>query len=373
MFSFHTSMQGTTDLAEKMDSDPAIRLFNAYIAAKDIAGMLDVRIGRIPVFGGVSYGSVDGGQLKARPADAVEIMLYGGGLTPPSQRSDFFHHFEDNWQLGGQVELRMLPNTTLGLSYMNRHRESRPFDVTRYDPELAQNRTYHIDYGSRANQYGSFAASWGAKGLWTFGRLDYDFNFERLSRAEVSAYYQATEKLGCSLDFAHREPTISYNSYFSLFEAEANQEISAGVDYRLHRHLTLQGRVSEVLYDGENDTRIMIGAVNMYAALTYTKDISYDGDLDAFNFSFMYPLFEGRLTPNLGVVLSNYALGDDFEKITTWAGVAGAVYRPFRTLSFDIQGQYVSNKIYSSDIRGFIRVSYWFTKCRGAHDTGGER
>jgi len=40
--------------------------------------------------------------------------------------------------------------------------------------------------------------------------------------------------------------------------------------------------------------------------------------------------------------------------------MAGTNIRPWRFLSFDVQGQYLNNKIYRNDWRLFLKVNYWF-------------
>jgi len=341
-----------------------VRLFNAILQWKNIGGLADLRVGRQAVFGGVHYGSIDGAQIRLRPLDGVEVMAYGGGLTPPSQRTDFLQNVEQNWQAGAHVLLYLVQDLRLGLSYMNRHRERSPFESFRYDAQLGV-LPATIDYGSRANQYGSIDAAYGKGNLWVFGRADYDLNFERLSRAELAATYQALPELGFSLDLAHREPVIAWNSYFALLEASANQEAVLGVDYRLHPRITLHGRFAAVMYDEENAFQASLGASNKYASVMYTKDVSYDGDLDGFNLQLTYPLLCGQLVPHVGAVYSSYALADNLEKSSTWAAVAGAMYRPLRTLFFDVQGQYMTNKIYKSDIRAMARVNWHFSHVFG--------
>jgi len=368
--SFHTYMQASTDFDTEMDHDPRLRLFNAYINVKNVADMIDLRLGRQAVYAGVNYGTVDGASIRVRPSNRVEIMGYGGGLTPPSQRTDFFNNLEDNWQIGAQVSLYLVENMKLGLSYMNRHRESTPFEALRLDP-LGQAVTTTIDYGSRANQYGSLNVSYLVDNVWLYGRFDYDFNFEQASRAEVAATYQALDNLGLSLNLAHRAPTIAWNSYFSILEMSANQEAVLGVDYKVCPRITLMGRFSAVIYNAGDDYpeidglestayRFSVGASHKYAAIMYTKDMSWDGDLDGLNFEFRYPFLENKLTPHAGVVYSNYALSDKLEKTSAWAGIAGLTYRPIPIVSIDLQGQYMSNRIYKSDTRGLLRINYWF-------------
>jgi hypothetical protein len=332
--SFHTYLQGSTDFSQEAEGDPRLRLFNAYLRVKNIADMIDLKIGRQALFAGVSYGTIDGASIKARPTDGVEVLAYAGGLTRPSQDIDyyFYDHVQDNWQLGGQVLLYLVQNTKIGLSYMNRHRETSLFYAWRPDAQMDLQETL-IDYGSRANQYGSINVAHSSGKLWLYGRYDYDFNFERTSRAELAASYQAMHNMSLSLSLAHREPILAYNSYFSLLEAEANQEAVLGIDYSIHPKLTLMGRFSTVMYD----------------------------DVHGFNLHFTYPLMEGMLVPHVGAVYSSYALAENLDKTSTWAGVVGTTFRPVKTVSIDLQGQYMTNKIYQSDMRAFVRINYWFS------------
>jgi hypothetical protein len=363
--SLHTAMQVAKDFSSTaIENDALLRLFNAYVQVRDIGGIADLKLGRQSVLAGVGYGSIDGALVRMRPSTGVELMGYAGGLAPASQKPDFFQNLSDNWQAGGQVLLSLVPDTKVGISYMNRHRESSPFYGYRPDAQMRPVLTL-VDYGSRANQYGSVSAQYWKDVLWVMGRCDYDFNYSRLARAELAAQYAPMTDLYLTLNAAHREPTIAYNSYFALFEAEANQEIMLGADYVVHPLLALSARVSTVLYDGDNAMQIAVGASNKYASLLYTRDMSYDGDLDGFNAQVSYPFWRGLVTPHLGVTYSSYALSADLDRLATWAGVAGATVRPWKVLSVDLQGQYLSNRIYQRDIRAFARVNYWFAALFG--------
>jgi hypothetical protein len=183
----------------------------------------------------------------------------------------------------------------------------------------------------------------------------------------------------------HRLPTIAYNSYFALLEMNASQEAILGVDFKIDKERSLIGRFSAVKYNLEDEGypeddlfndmayRVSVGYACSNISLMYTKDISYDGDLDGFNFDIRYPFFEHMLIPHAGIVYSSYALGDDLDKASTWAGVAGVTYRPFRVLSVDLQGQYMTNKVYKSDMRAFARINYWFNDPFNMFNEGGEQ
>ena len=363
--SFHTYLQGSTDLQNAMKADPQLRLFNAYLSLKNFASMMDVKLGRIPVFSGVSTGSIDGAMVRARATDGIEIMAYGGGLPGAAQKAEFFTDIERNWQLGGQALLYLIPDTKIGLSYMNRHRQTTAFDRRYFDPASGVDVVTHIDYGSRANQYGSLNVAYSKSDLWLFGRYDYDFNFERTGRVELAANYQLMPTLGLSLNLAHREPMISYNSYFAFLETEANQEAVLGIDYMVHPWMTVMGRFSTVMYNDDNAFRVSLGGANKYGSIMYTKDVSYDGDLDGFDFQVSYPCMSGMLVPHIGATYSTYALAENLDRTSTWVGVIGAMYRPWKKLSCDVQGQYMANKIYTSDMRVFLRLNYWFAHTFG--------
>lgn len=369
---FHTYMQGSTDLSSPLksdssginDLDPRLRLFNAYFEWKNIGDMIDIRLGRQSVYAGANYGSFDGGLLKVRPSDGVQVLAYGGGLTPVTQKFEFFSELKNNWQAGAQALFYLVQDTKIGLSYMNRHRESAPIETFRADAQMRLV-PVTIDYGSRANQYASVDVLYNKPDWWVFGRYDYDFNFERTSRAEIGGRYQATEKLGVSVNFANRQSMIAYNSYFNTIESEANQEAVVGLDYEILPHFQIVARFSDVMYEDAKAWRFTIGASSRYASIMYTHDLSYDGSLDGFSMQAAYPMLKGKLSPHIGVNLSNYTLAEGVDKMSTLSTVVGATCRPWQQLSVDLQGQFMNNKIYKSDTRIFARINYWFAESFG--------
>ncbi|MFA6234466.1 MAG: hypothetical protein WC824_09845, partial [Bacteroidota bacterium] len=116
--SFHTYLQGYSDLGDGVEGDPRLRLFNAYLRIKNLADIFDVKIGRQSLFAGVSYGTIEGAQVNARVSDGVEVMAYGGGLTPAGQTVEyqFSDNIKNNWQVGGQLLLYLVENTKIGFS-----------------------------------------------------------------------------------------------------------------------------------------------------------------------------------------------------------------------------------------------------------------
>jgi len=356
--SFHTYLQGSTDFQNSMSGDPRLKMFNTYVDVRNVGDMVDIRLGRQQVYAGVNYGTVDGIKLQAAPSSRLKLMLYGGGLAPADLRTDFFRNLGDNFQIGGHVLFRLSPSTHLSLSYMNRHRESKPYDAFRYDVNLGLVST-RIDYGSRANQYLSLSGDYTTRELWVFGRVDYDFNYEDLSRLELTSRYQVSPALGLVAEGYYRKSQIAYNSYFSLLERSATGEFVVGADYALNENLNLLFRYSGVVYEEDFGMRVTTGIACRYLTFSYSKDLSYDGELDGFSGRFRYPILGGKIVPNVGAAYSRYALADGIEKLSTLALSGGFTIRPWKIISLDVQGQYLTNKIYSSDMRVFARLNYW--------------
>ncbi|MDH7516334.1 MAG: hypothetical protein QHI48_10745 [Bacteroidota bacterium] len=359
-FSLGASFQASTDLAAPLAGDPRFRLFHIMVDRKNIGGVVDLRVGRQTVFGGVNYGTIDGVHVRLHPAKFVETILYAGGITPPSQEPHFFRRLGENWQIGGHSSWSITRGCRVGLSYMNRHRETTPFTAYCHDAQLGVVPTL-VDYGSRANQYGSLDILYTRGGMWLFGRTDYDFNFRRVCRAELDASYRIDPDLEFVVSLSRREPMIAWNSYFAMFETTPTGEAAAGADYRLNRRLTLHGRVSLTAAGDETVCRATLGASCDYASIMYTKDAGGEGDLDGFNLQACVPLLGGGLVPHLGAVYSAYALADDLARTRAWAAVAGATLRPSSVLTVDFQGQFMANRIYASDIRAFGRIEYRFS------------
>jgi len=82
--------------------------------------------------------------------------------------------------------------------------------------------------------------------------------------------------------------------------------------------------------------------------------------MDAISFYTAFATLDGLITPSLGFSYTHYKLtpDDSYNEVTSL--LAGFNYRPLRMLSFDLQGQYLNNKIYQDDWRLFFKINYWF-------------
>ena len=138
------------------------------------------------------------------------------------------------------------------------------------------------------------------------------------------------------------------------------QEIEAGGDYSFSNNLTLSGKFGYVKYKDENSQRATVGLSTKFGTLSYRKGMGYAGELDAVSAYSAYSFLNGFITPSIGVSYTSYKLSKDAEKNNLMTVLAGCNVRPFRSLSFDLQGQFMNNKIYKNDYRFLFKLNYWF-------------
>ncbi|MCK7524704.1 MAG: hypothetical protein MZV64_47380 [Ignavibacteriales bacterium] len=189
-----------------------------------------------------------------------------------------------------------------------------------------------------------------------FTRYDYDLNFNQTSKFEFDARTDAVENWAINLYFNYRQPKIRYNSIFAVFDYGNTYEIEVGTDYKINSMFTITGKFGNVQYKDENSQRIGLGLSTTYGSVNYRKTFGYAGELDAISLYSGYTFFEGLLTPSVGLSYTNYKLSPDDEANNITTLMVGANIRPFRTLSFDLQGQYMDNKIYKNDLRLFFKL-----------------
>jgi len=364
--SFTTYLQGSTDLAGGIEGEPRLRAYNLYLDVKRIADVADVRLGRQIVFAGVSRGPLDGLSLKLTPYHDVTVQAYGGMITP-TDGSLKLMKLKDNYLYGTQVTTGLIPSTRLSLSYMNLHRLPDPYLAVRVDTTAPGGfRQFEFQGVSDAEQLiGADASVTFGQGTFFYGRFEYDINNAKPLWGQFSATVQVAGKLSLLGNVTYRQPRLPYNSIFSVFDQRSNLEVSAGAGYNFTPATQAFLRFGTVSYgSGEKaSSRVTAGASASFGSISYTKDFGYAGEMDLISAQGLYPVIERLVLVTGGVSWGQYTLDPDAsgaQKETVLTALGGIRYQPLPALSFDVQGQVLSNHVYLSDARIFIRASYWF-------------
>ena len=368
-FGVYTNFQVANDFGTVINTDPELKLNQLIVRANNIAGAADVSLGRQFVFAGVGNGLIDGGLAKAALWDRrVGVTVYVGYNVVQSRDIRLSKSFADNSLYGAQVTVTPVENGLVGISYMNRTRKPEPFSAIR--PSTADSLfnpiVVIIAHSPQEEQYTSLDARYSFdERAEVSGRLDYDMDFERLSRAQGFARVAVMPALTVSAEYIFREPRVAYNSIFSVFNTNSTQEIEGGVEYEFTPVLKTYARYAHVEYTDESSGRLNIGGQYEFVNVAYTQNFGYAGELNGISVQAAYPVMEQKLIPSIGVGYAGYKLDKDGPSNSVMSSSFGATYRPMPALSTDLQFQYMSNNLYKNDVRVFLKLTYWMNSQLG--------
>ena len=347
------------DLSNPQQSDPRFRVYNLYADFSNIFDVASLKLGRQPLFNSIAGGVFDGATLGLN-YKGYKLSGYYGGNVPAYQKLELIENWSENYLLGGEFTILALMDWRFSAKYINKNFLTQSYTAVRLDPEL---NPINVLIENESNQYqflsgevSYFKQNFGSGNI----RYDYDLNFNTSSRFEISGRYNQIKNLGVSLYYNYREPKIRYNSIFSVFDYGNTWEIEGGVDYLIDNKYTVIGKFANVTYKDERSQRLTLGLSSPYGTITARKNFGYAGEMDAISLYTAFSQLEGLLTPSLGFSYTRYKLSADDPSNELVSVLAGANVRPFRTLSFDIQGQYLDNKIYQNDWRLFFKLNFWF-------------
>ncbi len=347
------------DLSNTQQSDPRFRVYNLYADFSNLFNVASLKLGRQPLFNSIAGGVFDGATLGLNYS-GYRLTGYYGGNVPAYQKLELIEDWGNNYLLGGEFTVLALMDWRFSTKYINKNFASQSYTTVRLDPEL---NPINVLIENESNQYqflsgevSYFKQNFGSGNI----RYDYDLNFNTSSRFEISGRYNQIKNLGINLYYNYREPKIRYNSIFSVFDYGNTWEIEGGVDYLIDNKYTVIGKFANVTYKDERSQRLTLGVSSPYGTITARKNFGYAGEMDAISLYTAFSQLNGLLTPSLGFSYTRYKLSADDSSNELVSVLAGTNFRPFRTLSFDVQGQFLNNKIYQNDWRLFFKLNFWF-------------
>ena len=355
-----TSMNLEADLAKDLVTDPRLRFYNLYVDARNLWDLVSFKIGRQPLFNSIAGGVFDGATVGLK-FNSYKFQVFYGGNVPAYQKLELTENWSDNYVLGGGVTIYALQDWQFGLKYINKNFRSNPYLATRtlapdYDPITIEIANKSLQY-----QFISGEVSYYKENFVRINtKYEYDLNFNTTSKIELDGRYEKIKNLGLTLYTNYRQPKIRYNSIFSVFDFGNTWEVEGGADYRLNGGYTVLAKVANVSYKEESSQRLTAGLSTPYGTITGRMNLGYAGELSTVSFYGALPVFEGLVTPSLGLSYTSYKQSSDSPTNNLTSVLGGVNVRPFRMLSFDVQGQYINNKIYKDDWRMFFKLNFWF-------------
>lgn len=338
------------------------RVRNAYARWRNDGRTFEASLGRVPVFAGVGVGAVDGALFKLRAMERkLSLTVYGGSNVPGSLVYDHHRDLNLNFLLGAQATAEPVPGTRVGVSYVNRRVAREAYEAVRAD-SFFNPVTVLVAPGSRATQLVGVDVSHRAEGRFeAYGRYDRDLNLERTRRAELGLRGEAGSGVTLLANLIYREPAIPHNSWFTRFPLAPVRELEGGAEYAFAPALRASLRIAYVGYESDLSRRLTVGVAAPGWGVSYSGSNGSAGELSAFHAYGMVALLEGLLTPTAAAGWTSYRLSATSPDETAFSGALGAVLRPDAPVTVEVQGQWLDNRFLENDLRGLLRVSYWFS------------
>jgi len=363
-YQLHTYLLGTTDFITSLPSDPQLRAGNLYLEAKNIGDAVDLKIGRQPVFERVGVSSVDGVSAQAKVLDnEITLTAFGGAVPPLDESFKLTSSLKDNLLYGAQAYYSPTDYFRIGGAYVDRNFKPESYWALRRDSLDAPSdtRLVYIDPSSMANEFVSGDMFYYTRNISGYFRLDYDMLAEEFNRTEVSFRYSPITSLAANVGYFHRDPRLPDNSIFSVFDHSGTDEYDAGLTYSFATDISAFGSFSQIMYAGDHSTQFSVGTSIHLFSLTYSHNEGFAGNLNGVNAQLIYPILDRKVMLIASASATNYKILQDLTSTSQlYSGTLGISYRPFNLLSLDAQGEYYQDPVYKNDVRGYLRVNYYF-------------
>jgi hypothetical protein len=358
-FSIRTRIGFDTDLLNSLDNDPRVRFYNLYFEARNLFDIATIKVGRQPFFATIAGGVYDGVSLKLKYS-GFSVNGYYGGNIPEYQKLEITDDWKNDYILGGKLETSIVKNMHMAVGYVRKNFKPMEYEAIRLDEGFSPI-TVLIQQNSNQYEFAFAEASYRLKNSFdVFSKVEYDMNFNELSKVEFSGRLEEIKDFGISVYYNYREPRVRYNSIFSVFNYGNTQEIEAGLDYKFNDNLSIAGKFGNVKYEDDDSQRLTLGLNTMYGNVSYRKTFGYAGELDAVSVYSAKTFLEGAVTPSVGLSYTSYKLDKNADSNTLMAFLGGVNIRPWKAVSFDLQAQYLNNSIYKNDFRILFKFNHWF-------------
>lgn len=350
--SLHGHMQFSGDVLDEVNGREHYRIYSAY--AKWAQKGVDVRFGRQRIYGGVGFGTIDGGRAAIKAKAWLQVVGYAGMLAPLVP-DEGIGTWDEGHLWGGQVMVDV-QKTYVTMSYAQRSREPLAYlGAGRYSQVLINND------GTQFRRLGlDVQHDWDNASV--YGRVDLDADAWDVQEVEVTGEAAVSDALRLAVAYEHRNPRLYLNSVLSVFEVQDNQEIEIRATYKLSELAKVLLHGTRSFFDG--DSAWHVGAAISWgrAYLGYARRMGYGGDNDAFTAS-VHQTVNDRWTVHAHGSVASYRLYDvQVSREQAWVGSVGARCQVQKTVSLDVEAQVLHNAYYNRDARVFVRGSYWFFK-----------
>jgi hypothetical protein len=377
-YQLHAYILGANDFSTKQPNDPILRAGNLYLEARNVGNVVNLKLGRQPVFEEVGVSSFDGLSANAKFLDdKINVEAFGGALPPVDEKFELIPDVRHNTLFGASASYSPLDNFKFGGAYVNKNFKPPSYYSYRLTdihttPNLGD--SVYIDPSAIASQFVSGNAFYYSKRVSAYMRLDYDLNFDEFNRTEASFRFSPVTSLSVNFDYFHRDARLPYNSIFSVFDHSGTDEYDLGLNYAFVPEISAYASLSKIYYTGDNSTQFTVGTNIYIFSVNFSHNDGFAGNLNGINAQVIYPLIERKLILIASVSAEDYKILQESSLPSNrlYDGSLGLTFRPINLLSINLQGQYYQNPIYKNDFRGYLNVNYYFFRSLGSSEGAGQ-
>ncbi len=366
-YQLHTYLLATNDFITQLPNDPLLRAANLYFEARNVGNIVNLKLGRQPIFSRVGVSSFDGLSADARFLDdKISLVAFGGTLPPMNETLELNSNLKDNTLYGAQAYYSPIDNFRVGAAYVNKNFKPPSYYTYRLTelhgtPPVQD--SILIDPSAVANQFVSGDLSYYSDRVSGYFRLDYDLNFYDVNRTEVSFRYSPFRAFSANVGYFHRDARLPYNSIFSVFDHSGTDELDLGANFMFTSNISAYGSYSRIFYTGDNSNQFSIGTNIYLFSLSFSHNDGFAGNLNGVNAQFIYPFMDRKFVAIASISATDYKILQELTSTSRlYSGSLGLTYRPINLLSINVQGQYYQDPVYKNDFRGYLQVNYYFFK-----------
>lgn len=366
-YQLHTYLLATNDFGNQLPNDPLLRAANLYLEARNIANVVDLKIGRQPIFSRVGVSSFDGVSARADLfSDKVTLTAFGGALPPMNERLELNSDLKDNTLYGAQAYYSPIDNFRIGGAYVDKSFKPPSYYTYRLSPSYNTpdiQDSILINPDAVANQFVSGDLFYYTNKVSGYFRMDYDLNLYDIDRTEVSFRYSPFTSFSANVGYYHRDANLPYNSIFSVFDHSGTDELDLGANYAFTQDINAFGSYDRIFYTGANSNQFTVGTNIYLFTFSFSHNDGFAGNLNGVNAQLIYPLMKQRFVVIASASATDYKVLQELSSTNRlYSGSLGVTYRPLKLLSITLQGQYYQDPIFKNDLRGYLQVNYYFFK-----------
>lgn len=324
----HVAGRALTDVDQTLDERDRFHAYRLSLSAKGLFNnLMDVEVGRQFLHPGITFGSIDGANVKLYPMKNLAVQLFGGVESHLSHSLKVYYR-ADAAVYGGSAMYRNLYDTDLQLAYLQKQTSN---DV--------QWQIAALNLTNRSLDDFLFK-----------GQFHYDMVNSRLHRAYVATNWSGIEKLQIGLFFKQQYPQIYGDSFFQIFDIKQYTQAGLNASYELFDGYYLNAGLQHVMIEDASGQRITANISDEHGSIGAVYEMGDLGDqvgaMAAYGYSFL-----NDFTASVSVDYSRYRFEEIYDYENQLANALRLTYEYNRHLRVDAEYQWISNQLTDSDQR----------------------